>query len=201
MGDSGGDYKGNYWEDQYRDRTGQSTQSPLSSLLASTRADMPNSNLSPVLTHTDSTGKAKMVDVSNKVATVRLAKAAATVYLGQQAYELVQRNQSTKGDVLAVARIAGITGAKATSNLIPLCHNIPLSLVSIEFVLEDSQHSITVESEAKTVGVTGVEMEALTAVTVAALTVYDMCKAVSHDIVIADIKLLHKSGGKSDYNL
>jgi len=201
--DDGGDIPHEaYWELQYQERFGQSVKSPLQSLISATHKSTSDNwvSTSPHLTHTDTAGKATMVDVSSKTPTVRTARAKATVNLGETAYELVKSNKSQKGDVLAVARIAGIIGAKKTSDLIPLCHNIPISKVLIEFVMNDDDFSIDIFSEAVTVGVTGIEMEALTAVSISALTVYDMCKAVTHHITISDIKLLHKSGGKALYN-
>ena len=208
--DDPGELSGAYWEQQYQHRFGQPVASPLQSLLSNTGATSNKTSAATdssnyddkgaQLTHTDSSGKANMVDVSAKTPTVRMSKAKATMYLGKKAYELVKSNQSQKGDVLAVARIAGIIGAKKTSDLIPLCHNIPISKVSIEFAMNDDDFSVDIFSEARTVGVTGIEMESLTAASVAALTVYDMCKAVTHGIVITDVKFLHKSGGKSLYN-
>ncbi|KAJ1625927.1 hypothetical protein T492DRAFT_1036142 [Pavlovales sp. CCMP2436] len=129
-----------------------------------------------------------------------MAVASGEVYLGQVAYDLVAQNALRKGDALAVARLAGVMGAKQTANLIPLCHNIFLSKVHVDLALEPARHSVRIRVTATAVGPTGVEMEALTAVSIAALTVYDMAKAVSKDIRIADIQLESKSGGKSgDY--
>jgi len=152
------------------------------------------------LTHIDESGKAKMVDVTSKSSTERTASASAVVKLSADAFSAVKNNTAAKGDVIAAARIAGIQGAKKTSELIPLCHNIFISSVSIEFKLNEQDNSISVISEAKTNSVTGIEMEALTAVTIAALTIYDMCKAIDKSITIKEIKLLTKTGGKSgDY--
>ncbi|XP_066280255.1 molybdenum cofactor biosynthesis protein 1-like [Branchiostoma lanceolatum] len=148
------------------------------------------------LTHTDETGKAKMVDVGHKDNTRRMASAAAAVMLGADAFALVKDNKMKKGDVLTVAQLAGIMAAKNTSNLIPLCHNIPISKVDVRLRLDPSQHAVHIVSEVSTTGKTGVEMEALTAVTVAALTVYDMCKAVTHDITVENIHLVSKTGGQ-----
>ncbi|CAN6269917.1 unnamed protein product [Urochloa humidicola] len=150
-----------------------------------------------VLTHTDSSGQAKMVDVSPKEDSKRVAIASCRVLLGQKVFNLVASNEIAKGDVLTVAKIAGITGAKQTSNLIPLCHNINLSHVRVDLTLNEEDSSVVIEGEATTSGKTGVEMEAMTAVTIAGLTVYDMCKAASKDICITDVCLQHKSGGKS----
>ncbi|GFH22192.1 molybdenum cofactor biosynthesis protein C, partial [Haematococcus lacustris] len=151
------------------------------------------------LTHVDDKGQASMVDVSNKAATVRSAAASCRVMLGQAAFSLVVDNarQSAKGNVLGTAQLAGIMAAKQTSALIPLCHNIPLSKVGVKFELDPSRHAVHISAEAHTVSNTGVEMEALTAASVAALTVYDMCKAVSKDIEITALRLEAKSGGRS----
>lgn len=132
-----------------------------------------------------------------KVATERKARACATVHLGPQAFDLVRHNQVQKGDVLTTAQLAGIMGAKATSNLIPLCHPLMISKADVQLHLESDRCCIQIVTDVSTSGQTGVEMEALTAASVAALTVYDMCKAISKDAVITDIHLLHKSGGKS----
>lgn len=149
------------------------------------------------LTHVDSSGKASMVDVSHKDSSSRTADASCIVHLGPAAYQLVKSNQIKKGDVLTLAQIAGIQGAKQTAYLIPLCHNIFLSKVEVHLQLVDEQSAVVISSTAKTTGQTGVEMEALTAAVVAALTVYDMCKAVSKDIVVSDLRLDFKAGGKS----
>ncbi|TVU14177.1 hypothetical protein EJB05_37624 [Eragrostis curvula] len=151
----------------------------------------------PVLTHIDSGGQAKMVDVSHKQDSKRVAIASCKVLLGQKVFNLVASNQIAKGDVLTVAKIAGITGAKQTSNLIPMCHNINLSHVRVDVTLNEEDSSVVIEGEAATSGKTGVEMEAMTAVAIAGLTIYDMCKAASKDICITDVCLQHKSGGKS----
>ena len=132
-----------------------------------------------------------------KAVTERRAKACATVHIGSQALDLVRKNQIKKGDVLSTAQLAGIMGAKATSSLIPLCHSVMISKADVQLQLEPDRCCVRVESDVSTSGQTGVEMEALTAASVAALTVYDMCKAVSRDAVITDVHLLHKSGGKS----
>lgn len=149
------------------------------------------------LTHLDKKGKAKMVDVSAKEINLRTSTARAEVLLSKEAFNAVKNNTVIKGDVLSVARIAGIQAAKKTSELIPLCHNIFISSVAIEFEIKDKSNSIIITSEAKTNSVTGIEMEALTAVSVAALTIYDMCKAIDKSISIRDIHLLSKTGGKS----
>ena len=149
------------------------------------------------LTHTDNSGKAKMVDVSDKTITYRQASACATVKVSESVFKLIKENEINKGDVLAVANIAGIQAAKKTSELIPLCHNIFISDISLDFFLKAKGHSIEITSTAKTTATTGIEMEAMTAVAVAALTIYDMCKGVDKSIEISSIYLLSKSGGKS----
>nr|CAD7396397.1 unnamed protein product [Timema cristinae] len=149
------------------------------------------------LTHVDDSGSAKMVDVSDKGVTIRTAVAQAVVQVGEKIGRLIRQNELKKGDVLTISQLAGILAAKRTSELIPLCHNISLSSVNLVVKLNDSGSIVLISSEVRCEGKTGVEMEALTAVTVAALTVYDMCKAVSHDIVITDICLLRKDGGRS----
>jgi cyclic pyranopterin phosphate synthase len=147
------------------------------------------------LSHINSAGEANMVDVGDKQSTQRLAKAAAVIEMSTSTMQAIRDNQLEKGEVLAVARIAGIQGAKRCSDLIPLCHPLPLSKVSIEFVeLSDTQLEIL--AMCKVTGKTGVEMEALTAVSVAALTVYDMCKAIDKEMVIGSMCLLQKQGGK-----
>ncbi|XP_065689943.1 molybdenum cofactor biosynthesis protein 1 isoform X2 [Patagioenas fasciata] len=148
------------------------------------------------LTHTDKEGRAMMVDVGGKPDSRRSAVAGAVVRLGEKAFEMVRQNQLKKGDVLAVAQIAGIQAAKLTSQLIPLCHNIPLNHVEVFLSLDEARYAVVIRSSCQTWGRTGVEMEALTAATLAALTVYDMCKAVTHDIVIEEVKLLSKTGGQ-----
>lgn len=148
------------------------------------------------LTHVDREGKVSMVDVGGKSNTSRTAVATAVVHLGSKVFHLVQSNQLKKGDVLTVAHIAGIQGAKLTSQLIPLCHNIPLSQVNMSFKLDSARFAVMITAECRTYGKTGVEMEALTAASVAALTIYDMCKAVTHDIIIEEVKLERKTGGQ-----
>lgn len=158
---------------------------------------LPSSSKSKGLSHVDSIGKAKMVDISLKEDTKRTAVASCRVLLGQLAFDLVAANQIAKGDVLNVAKIAGIQAAKQTSSLIPLCHNISLSHVDVNLALNEKDFSVEIAGEAATTGKTGVEMEAMTAVAVAGLTVYDMCKAVTKDIRITDVRLERKIGGKS----
>lgn len=151
------------------------------------------------LTHTDAQGQASMVDVGGKIPTRRTATASATVILGPTAFWLLRDNQLAKGDALVVAQLSGIMASKQTSALIPLCHPLPLDHTSIAFDLDELQKAVIITAACCTTGRTGVEMEALTAVSVAALTVYDMCKAVSHDIIITDINLVSKTGGKKDF--
>ncbi len=149
------------------------------------------------LSHFDETGKVAMVDVSNKEASVRRAVASGKVLLSKETLQTLKAKQTPKGDPLEIARIAGIMAAKKTSELIPLCHQINLSKVNI--TAEFTDFGISLEAEAITTAQTGVEMEALTAISVAALTVYDMCKAVQKDIVISEIRLESKTGGKTDF--
>jgi molybdenum cofactor biosynthesis protein MoaC len=149
------------------------------------------------LTHINSEGKAEMVDVSPKEDTVRTAEASAEVFVSEEVFTKIKNNEIAKGDVLAIAKFAGIQAAKKTSELIPLCHNIQISKVNVDLKLNDENKSVEIKSFAKTVAKTGIEMEALTAASVAALTVYDMCKALDKSIRISNIKLLSKTGGKS----
>lgn len=147
------------------------------------------------LTHFNEQGRARMVDVSEKPATYRTACACATVRMARGTMELIRAGQIGKGDVLAVAQVAGIMAAKKNAELIPMCHPLLLTKADITFQAEDE--ALHIFSEIRCRGETGVEMEALTAVSVAALTVYDMCKAVQRDMVITDVRLLYKDGGKS----
>ncbi|KAJ8985350.1 hypothetical protein NQ317_008381 [Molorchus minor] len=149
------------------------------------------------LTHIDQTGKARMVDVSEKKSTHRTARAVAKVKVGPKITRLILENSLKKGDVLSIAEIAGVLGAKRTAELIPLCHNIPLNNVNVKVGLDTNKEEVVVYSTVQCYGKTGVEMEALTSVTVAALTVYDMCKSVSKGITINEVHLLSKSGGAS----
>ena len=151
------------------------------------------------LTHLNADGEAHMVDVSSKSDSLRIATASATVMLNELAFEQLSKGNNKKGDVIAVARIAGIQAAKKCSDLIPLCHPLMLSSVSLEFDLKSETHSIDLRATCKITGLTGVEMEALTAVSVAALTIYDMCKAVDKSIVISEIALDEKTVGKSGH--
>ena len=151
-------------------------------------------------THFNDSGEAVMVDISDKEITKRTATAVGTIRLSGECFEKVKEGSVQKGDVLAVARVAGIMAAKNTAALIPLCHILPLTGVEIEFRLLEDRFAIEACCKVKTVGKTGVEMEALTGVNVALLTIYDMCKAISKDMVMEQIHLLEKHGGKSgDY--
>ena len=147
------------------------------------------------LTHIDGEGRARMVDVGEKAVTMRTAVAAGRVLLNRATFDLVRSGGMKKGDVLTVARVAGIMGAKRTPDIIPMCHPIPLNGVELSLTLDDARLSVEITAAVSADGRTGVEMEALTAVSVAALTVYDMCKAVQRDIAISDIRLLKKTGG------
>jgi cyclic pyranopterin phosphate synthase len=149
------------------------------------------------LTHLDESGAARMVDVGAKAVTERVAVAGATVNMQAETLELLERGAHRKGDVLAVARIAGIQAAKKCSDLIPLCHPLMLNAVEVDFRTDPQIGCVFIEASCKVSGKTGVEMEALTAVSVAALTIYDMCKAVDRGMQITDVGLLSKSGGKS----
>jgi cyclic pyranopterin monophosphate synthase len=149
------------------------------------------------LSHFDSSGQAHMVDVSDKPATKRIAIASGVIKMLPATLKLIQQGDAKKGDVLGIARIAAIQASKKTSDLIPLCHPIALTKVTITFDMIDATTSIICTAAAETTGQTGVEMEALTAVNVGLLTIYDMCKAVDRGMVMSDIKLLEKRGGKS----
>ncbi len=149
------------------------------------------------LSHVNPQGGVHMVDISEKGETVRTAVASGRVTIGQEAFEKVKENTIQKGDVLAISQFAGIMGAKETSRLIPLCHQVTLSGIEVELSLDAGSHSVEVRAYTKSVGPTGVEMEALTAVSVSCLTIYDMCKSITKEIVIQDIHLLAKSGGQS----
>ena len=149
------------------------------------------------LTHFDTSGQAHMVDVGDKASTRRIATASGKISMLPATLALIQSGDAKKGDVLGVARIAAIQASKKTSELIPLCHPISLSKVTITFEVDEKTTSITCTATAETTGQTGVEMEALTAVSVGLLTIYDMCKAIDRGMTIGDIKLLEKMGGKS----
>jgi cyclic pyranopterin phosphate synthase len=149
------------------------------------------------LTHLDEQGAARMVDVSGKDETAREAVAGARVNMLPATFRLVAGGKAAKGDVLGVARVAGIMAAKRTAELVPLCHPLPLSSVAVEFTPDRKTSSIAITATARVTGRTGVEMEALTAAAVAGLTIYDMCKAVDRSMIVTDIRLLKKTGGKS----
>ena len=149
------------------------------------------------MSHVDEAGRARMVDVGDKVPSSRRAVARGTVLLGPEAFAAVRDNAVAKGDVLAIARLAGIQGAKETARLIPLCHQIPLSHVAVEIELDETRHAAIVTATVRTEARTGVEMEALVAASLAALAIYDTCKAITKGIVIEDLRLLRKEGGKS----
>ena len=149
------------------------------------------------LTHLNEKGRGQMVDVSQKDKTLRFAKASSTVKLNEETFNLVLNKGIKKGDVLAIAQVSGIMAAKKTSDLIPMCHPLLLTNVDIDFILHNDTFEIEIIGIVRCVGETGVEMEALSAVTVASLTIYDMCKAIQRDIEISSVKLLEKTGGKS----
>jgi cyclic pyranopterin phosphate synthase len=149
------------------------------------------------LTHLDKDGNAIMVDVGGKDSTERTATAAGSIYMEPETLKLITDKGVKKGDVLSVAQLAGIMGAKRTPDLIPLCHPLTLTSVKVELTCDDSRNAVDVSATCKLSGQTGVEIEALTAVSVAALTVYDMCKSIDRAMRISDIRLIHKAGGKS----
>ena len=149
------------------------------------------------LSHVNAAGEAHMVDVTEKDVTVREAEARGRVRMRPETLALIEQNTIAKGDVLAVARIAGVMAAKRASDLIPLCHGLPISSVDVDFQLDNAERCVHIVARAKTAARTGVEMEALTAVTLAGLTIYDMCKAVDRGMSLTDVRLTYKSGGKS----
>jgi cyclic pyranopterin monophosphate synthase len=151
------------------------------------------------LTHLDRQGKARMVDVSGKPSTRREAVARGSVTMKKETLGLIEKNMIAKGDVLGVARVAGIMAAKKTPDLIPMCHPLNISSVAVEFGIDRRRSSVDIESRVSLTGQTGVEMEAMTAVAVAALTIYDMCKSVDREMTISEILLVEKSGGKSGH--
>jgi len=156
-----------------------------------------NSDKGDTLTHIDADGNARMVDVSDKDVTRRTAAAGCSVIMQPETVTLIRDGAVKKGDVLSVARLAGIMGAKKTSELIPLCHPLLINKADVELSVDDAANAVNIEATVRVDGKTGVEMEALTAATVAALTVYDMVKAVDRGTRITDVRLLHKDGGKS----
>jgi cyclic pyranopterin phosphate synthase len=151
------------------------------------------------LTHFDATGQAHMVDVGNKAETKRIARAEGSITMLPATLALIESGSHKKGDVLGVARLAAIQGAKRCADLIPLAHPIPLTRVAVEFMIDVAKSGVRIEVTAETVGRTGVEMEALTAASVGLLTIYDMCKAVDRGMVISQVRLLEKQGGKSGH--
>ncbi|MEP7383274.1 MAG: cyclic pyranopterin monophosphate synthase MoaC [Gemmatimonadota bacterium] len=151
----------------------------------------------PDLSHLDSSGQARMVDISGKVATERMARARGNIRMRAETLALIRENQMAKGDVLTVAKLAGIMGAKRTSDLVPLCHPIALSDIDLRLWLDESLPGVWAEATAKTTGLTGVEMEAIVGVSVTLVTLYDMAKGVDKAMVIGDISLIEKRGGKS----
>ncbi|MFV8606198.1 cyclic pyranopterin monophosphate synthase MoaC [Ralstonia pseudosolanacearum] len=151
----------------------------------------------PHLTHFDTAGQAHMVDVGDKAVTHRVAVATGLIHMLPTTFALVRDGTAKKGDVLGIARIAAIQGAKRTSDLIPLCHPLALTKVAVDFELDEADRTVRCTVRAETHGQTGVEMEALTAVQVGLLTIYDMCKAVDRGMVIGDVRLMEKRGGKS----
>jgi cyclic pyranopterin phosphate synthase len=151
------------------------------------------------LTHFDTTGQAHMVDISDKPETRRIARVHGSIRMAPATFALIKSGTAKKGDVLGIARIAAIQATKRTAELIPLCHPIALTKVSVEFSHDEAESSIACRVTAETVGKTGVEMEALTGVSVALLTIYDMCKAVDRGMTMSDIRLLEKQGGRSGH--
>jgi cyclic pyranopterin phosphate synthase len=153
--------------------------------------------MSSPLTHFDTQGQAHMVDVSAKAVTHRVARASGTIRMQPETLALIASGGAKKGDVLGIARIAAIQGAKRTADLVPLCHPLPITRVAVDLALDTGASLLRCTAQVETLGRTGVEMEALTAVQVGLLTVYDMCKAVDRGMVMGEIRLLHKSGGQS----
>lgn len=149
------------------------------------------------LTHADSSGQARMVDVSEKPVTARYARATGSIRMKPETLDAIRRNSLAKGDVLSVARIAGVMAAKRTAELIPLCHSLPLSDIQVDLTLDDALPGVHCQATARTTAQTGVEMEAMTAVAISLVTIYDMAKAIDRDMSIGDISLQEKSGGRS----
>jgi len=156
-----------------------------------------NAPPSPALTHFDAQGQAHMVDVAGKPPTHRVARASGLIRMQPATFALVERGEAKKGDVLGVARIAAIQGAKRTAELVPLCHPLPITRVAVEFEIDRAASGVRCTAQVETFGPTGVEMEALTAVQVGLLTIYDMCKAADRGMVMTDIRVLAKRGGRS----
>ncbi len=155
--------------------------------------------MTPPLTHFDAQGQAHMVDVSGKQETHRVARASGTIRMLPATLALIESGSARKGDVLGIARVAAIQGAKRTADLVPLCHPLPITRVAVEFELDAAASLVRCTAQVETLGRTGVEMEALTAVQVGLLTIYDMCKAADRGMVMDDIRLLEKQGGKSGH--
>jgi len=149
------------------------------------------------ITHLNKDGNANMVDISDKAETTRIATAQTVMVFNEETYQVLKKGYVKKGDILSVAQTAGIMGAKQTSNIIPMCHPLNITSVNIEYTFNDEAQELTIQSTVKITGMTGVEMEALMSSSIAALTIYDMCKAVDKGIIIKETKLLSKSGGKS----
>lgn len=153
-----------------------------------------------MLSHIDKKGNAKIVDISNKKITKRIAIASGMIFVTNEILEQIKKNETKKGDIFTVAKIAGIMAAKKTSDLIPLCHPLKIDDIQIAFNVDDSKKVIIAEAEVKCENKTGVEMEALTAISITLLTIYDMCKAISHEMKITDVHLIKKSGGKTNFS-
>ena len=153
-----------------------------------------------MLTHLDKKGNAKIVDIYNKKITNRIAIASGMIFVTNEILEQIKKNEFKKGDIFTVAKIAGIMAAKKTSDLIPLCHPLKIDDIQIAFNVDDSKKVIIAEAKVKCENKTGVEMEALTAISITLLTIYDMCKAVSHKMKITDVRLINKSGGKTNFS-
>ena len=154
-----------------------------------------------MLSHIDKKGNARIVDISEKNITNRTAIAYGAISVSKEIFQQIKLNTNKKGDILTVAKIAGILAAKNTSNLIPLCHSIKLDDIQIDFTMNENENFISCMAKVKCSEKTGVEMEALTAISISLLTIYDMCKAISKDMTIYEIKLIKKQGGKSDYSI
>ena len=154
-----------------------------------------------MLSHIDKKGNAKIVDISNKKITKRIAIASGMIFVTNEILEQIKKNETKKGDIFTVAKIAGIMAAKKTSDLIPLCHPLKIDDIQIAFHVDDSKKVIIAEAEVKCENKTGVEMEALTAISITLLTIYDMCKAISHEMKITDVHLIKKSGGKTNFSI
>jgi cyclic pyranopterin phosphate synthase len=152
-----------------------------------------------MITHLNKKNKPKIINISNKKKSVRAAVAQGIVSFSEKVFKKIEKMQTKKGEIVSIAIIAGIMGAKKTSELIPLCHNLGIEDVNIGIKTDKSNKSLIIKARVKTVGKTGVEMEALTAVSISCLTIYDMCKSIDKSIIIKEIKLISKSGGKSDF--